>query len=160
MRSRQLALAAAILGLVAAGAVAQQQPGQMRGRGPMMGGGMMGQGPMMGGGMMMGGGPAQFVEGRIAFLRAELGITSDQEGAWDAYEAALRQSAQQMQAWHDQMNDGAAMPDSLPERLAMMETMMASRLESLRIVSEATGPLYDALTDDQKAIADSLMGMM
>src|SRR5262245_63948753 len=57
--------------------------------------GMMGMMRMMG---MMGPGMATIdrVEGRIAFLRAELKITEAQAGAWDAFAAALRTNAQKL----------------------------------------------------------------
>jgi hypothetical protein len=115
-------LAAALAGLAWPVAAQQQQgqPGQMMGQGPMMmrpemmhdpgmGPGMMMQMPMMQGmgpGSMMGmgpmmGGPGQHIEGRIAFLKAELGSTPEQEQAWNAYAEALRGSASSMQAMHD-----------------------------------------------------------
>ena len=49
------------------------------GRGMMMGMGMMNPAMM---GMMMGG-PA--VQGRLAYMKAELGITDAQTAAWDGY---------------------------------------------------------------------------
>lgn len=49
----------------------------------------------------------------------------------------------------------------LPQRLELHERMMASHLEALRRVRAAAGPLYAALDDRQKRIADTLMmGMM
>src|SRR5262245_49074114 len=73
------------------------------GSGSMMGHGMMGDGQsMMGGhgmmgGMGTGGGPASMcgrmtshIEGRLAFLKAELNITPEQEALWNAYASAAR----------------------------------------------------------------------
>ena len=88
------------------------------GYGPMMGGwrgGMMGYGGMgpgmmyqggMGPGMMGQGGfgpgmcaaMASHVDGRLAYLKAELKITDAQEPLWKAYAAASRDNAQGMQA--------------------------------------------------------------
>lgn len=129
---------------------------------PMMRGGMMGPG-MMGPGMM-----GQHVEGRIAFLRAELGITAAQEAQWNAFAEALRSSAQAMADMHQQtmpmmMSMMQAGPQAvpLPQRLELHERMMASHLEALRRFRGAAGPLYSALDDRQKRIADGLiMGMM
>lgn len=131
----------------------------------MMGPGMMGYGmPMMGPGMMMG----QHIEGRIAFLRAELGITAAQEAQWNAFAEALRASARAMADMHGQMMpmmmpmmQGGPQAVPLTQRLELHERMMASHLEALRRVRAAAGPLYAALDDRQKRIADSLtMGMM
>ena len=48
----------------------------------MMGGDMRG---MMAGCPMMGDGMSTHAEGRVAFLRAELGIIEAQKPVWDAY---------------------------------------------------------------------------
>ena len=63
---------------------------------------MMGR-PRMMGGMGMGGGPAAMcgrmtshVEGRIAFLKAELKITPEQEALWNDYANAVRDNAKAM----------------------------------------------------------------
>ena len=37
--------------------------------------------------------PGQFVDGRIAFLKAELNITSAQEAQWQQVETAMRENA-------------------------------------------------------------------
>jgi hypothetical protein len=118
---------------------------------------------MMGYGMM-----GQHVEGRIAFLRAELGITAAQEAPWNAFAEALRGSAQAMADMHQQMvpmmmpmMQAGPQAVPLPQRLELHERMMASHLEALRRFSAAAGPLYAALDDRQKRIADGLiMGMM
>ena len=128
-----------------------------QGQGMMMGQGMM-QGGMMGGGMM-GAGPARFVEGRIAFLEAELSPTDDQRPLFDAYAEALRAQAQSMQAMHDQMMSGER-PATYPERLEFMEQAMAARSESLAVLREAVTPLYESLDDTQREVFDELMGMM
>jgi hypothetical protein len=120
--------------------------------------------PMMQGmrsGMMMGG-PGQHIEGRIAFLKTELGITPEQEEVWSAYADALRQAATSMQGMHDQMMSGG-MPSTMPERMQWHDQMMSSRLEALKALRAAAVPLYNALSPEQKQTADALMmgmGMM
>jgi hypothetical protein len=169
-------LTAALAGLAWPVAAQQQgQPGRMMGQGSMMtepgmmhGPGMMMQMPMMQGmgpggmGPMMGG-PGQHIEGRIAFLKAELGITPEQEQVWSTYADALRASASSMQGMHDQMMSGGGMPATLPERMQWHEQMMSSRLEALKTIQAAAVPLYNALKPEQKQTADTLMmgmGMM
>ena len=53
---------------------------------------------MMGNCPMMGGGAAAHVEGRIAFLKAELAITDQQKNAWEAYAAAIKKNLEDMQS--------------------------------------------------------------
>lgn len=88
MRMRMMAVTAMCLALatpvLALSALAQQADSGMMGYG-------YGNMPMMG---MMNGG--QHVEGRLAFLKTELKITSAQEAVWDDYAKALRTNAQQM----------------------------------------------------------------
>ncbi len=138
------------------GMMGGDQGGPM-GPGTMMGG-RMGHGPMMGMRGMMGD-PSERIEGRLAFLRAELGITAEQEDEWDAFAEAARASAAAMGGMHATMMSMQG-PPPLPERLSMMEDMMTARLEALRGMREAVGPLYEALSPEQRETADSLMGMM
>lgn len=123
---------------------------------PMMRQMMMGQQ----GGMGL---PHEHVEGRIAFLKAELRITEAQAPQWAALADALRASAKAHQAVHEQMTTGG-MPSSWPERLAVHQKALSARLDALKIIEAAAKPLYAVLTDEQKKVADQLlsgpMGMM
>jgi len=106
--------------------------GQQDGRSGMTGPGMM---PMMRQ-MMMGqygamGLPFEHVEGRIAFLKAELRITEAQAGPWNAFANTLRSNAKAHQAVHEQMTKGG-MPSSWPDRLAAQQTMLGMRLDAVR----------------------------
>ena len=139
------------------------------GSGSMMHGrGMMGSwhgddgGAMMGGRGMMGGGPAQYIDGRIAFLRTELAITEEQKPLFDSYANALRQSANSMQAMHERMWS-RDVPATAPGRLQWHIDEMAQRLAALQALKDVVEPLYEALSEQQKAVADELlspMGMM
>ena len=107
--------------------------------------------------MMMGqNGMAGHVEGRIAFLKAELKITDAQQPLWNTVADAMRANAKRMPV----MANGMPMMGSaatLPERLAAHETMMAAHLDGLRKFKAAVEPLYAALAADQKKTADTLM---
>ena len=168
------------------GAITQQQPAQpaapQAGRtGPgMMGGnmmgGMMGQGqagpagmmPMMN--MMMGmQSGAEHVEGRLAFIRAELKITDAQTPQWTAFAEAVRRNAGSMaEMGKSMMGGGQGAPATLPERLAREDKLVAAHLAALKKAEEAVTQLYGVLTDDQKKVADTIvvgpmgmpMGMM
>ena len=140
--------------------------GPSMGWGPGMGWGGMSDwgrptGPMMGRGQGRGmmGGPAQFIDGRIAFLRAELQITEEQEELFDAYAEAIKSAAEGMRPMHRRMWSGDY-PETLPERLQLRIDEMSARLAAMEAVKEAAGPLYDALSDEQKEVADTIMGPM
>jgi hypothetical protein len=53
------------------------------------------------------------------------------------------------------MRDG--MPTAAPARGQVMVQIMSARLDSMKSMLAAGQALYDALTDDQKKIADALM---
>jgi hypothetical protein len=144
-------------------------PGMM---GPgMMGPGMMGPG-MMGSGMMermMGNGQADMMagchiasggaihtEGRIAFLRAELGITDPQKAVWDAYAAQIKknlQSMQDMQKMMAEMMDAKSPLERIDARIAVMD----KRAQALKEIKPDLATLYAALSADQKGKADKIL---
>ena len=153
-------------------AMGQQQQGMMGGMNMMnMMGNMRDMMRMMG--MMergMGGmATIDRVEGRIAFLRAELKITDAQANAWNAFADALRTNAQKLAAVRPAMmmpQPGSGAPQSLADRLDAQERWLVARLEGTRAIKAAFAPIYGVLSDDQKKTANELlaphmgMGMM
>ena len=140
----------------------QQMPmmGHGMGQGMMghMGMGMMGTGMqgMMGPGMMMDFGP--MMEGRLAYMKAELGVTETQTAAWDDYASAVRARGKTMQAMHTEMVKALEAGSAL-QRLDAHTKAMESMVESLKALRPVTEALYKVLTDDQKKKADLLLGM-
>jgi len=131
----------------------------------MMADGMGGKPPMMAG--MMGGGgammPPGHIEGRIAFLKAELAITDAQAPQWDSYAATMRTNSKGMQDAMAKMMQ-AGMPTTAPGRADAMIQMMTARLDGMKSSAEADKALYAVLTGSQRKVADDLMpgpmGMM
>jgi hypothetical protein len=135
-------------------------PGMMYGQG--YGPGMMGNyGPgMMGGCPMMGtttdGQVSTFAEGRIAFLKAELGITDAQKSEWDAYAEKIKGNLQNMQGMWQTMKtvfDAKTPADRLDAQIAAMD----SRLAALKEIKPALSKLYAALSAEQKKKADEVL---
>jgi hypothetical protein len=169
-----LVIATALMGT----ATAQNQPAQQGGTNPgaMMGPGMMGPGMMGydgGAGMMHWGASgsamcsamAGHIDGRLAYVKAELKITDAQESLWNSYAAAARDSANTMVArCMTMMSRHSGSTVSLPDRLDQNEQLMAAQLDALRATNKALKPLYAALSESQKQTADQLfwgpMGMM
>ena len=116
--------------------------------------GMVGMMPMM----EMG----EHVEGRIAFLRIELKIADAQLPQWNAFADALRANAKRMTEMRNTMMHGGMMGQngasmSAPDRFDRMERMMTAMLDAVKATKSALGPLYAALSDDQKKAADQLI---
>jgi LTXXQ motif family protein len=160
--------AVAFAALVATLPVAAQPAPKGHGHGsqtpPRMGGGMMGmmdQGGMRGMMEMMGMMGAAHIEGRIAFLKAELKITDAQMPQWTTFADALRANAKRMSEMRDAMMQGGMHGGdssmSALDRLDRMEKMMTTMAESVKATKAALAPLYAVLTDDQKKIADQLI---
>jgi hypothetical protein len=123
----------------------------------MMGQGMMGQG-MMGQGMMGQGKLGAMAAGRLAYLKSELNITDAQADAWNGYVDAVNGRVSKLSDLRQRMmatlRTGSAV-ERRDARIAGMEAM----LESLKAVNPAIQSLYMVLTDEQKKIADQLIGM-
>ncbi len=117
---------------------------------------MHGQGGMAGVGMP-GMGMTDHIEGRIAFLHAELKITAEQETLWTAFTDALRQSASggTPPAGH---GDEASTGGGIAASLRAQQSALEARLASVKTLSAALDPLYAALGADQKKLADELIG--
>jgi hypothetical protein len=100
---------------------------------------------------------ANQIEGRLAYIRAELKITEAQESLWSAYAAAARDNANAMRA-HCTITmgrrSGAAV--TLPDRHDQHEQLMAAQLDAVRAMDKLLKPLYVALSDSQKQSADQL----
>jgi hypothetical protein len=119
----------------------------------MMGRGMMGQG--MGPGMMMGSGP--MVEGRLAYLKAELAISDAQAALWDGYVSAVKARATTMQDMHNSMMQVMQAGNAVA-RLQAHTQAMQSMVDSMKALLPPTEALYAALSDEQKKKADLLLG--
>jgi hypothetical protein len=147
----------------AGGAAGASQGAGMSG---MMGGMMAGMGHGgAGGGASHGGGMAgmmqhmmcgftEHLEGRLAYLKAELKLTEQQVSAWNNFAEAWRAAAQKASAKCAATDDR---PDhSKPpvlHKLEMMEKHMADHLDIVRAQKAAIEPLFTALSDEQKKIA-------
>ena len=156
------------------------------GRGGMMGqGGMMGRGGMMGqdmGGQDMSGCPMMgdmmgfgirgmkqgmghgammhsvpMMEGRLAYIKADLEIADAQMAAWDAYANAVRARHATMEGMRAEMMQAKESGSAL-QRLDARIKAMESKLDSLKALKPVTEGLYAVLSDEQKKKADQLLG--
>jgi uncharacterized small protein (DUF1192 family) len=140
------------------------QPAPPAAQQEMMGGGMpmmMNMMRMMAtmGSDMAGMGAIDHIEGRIAFLRAEIKITEAQTSTWSAYADALRANAKRLGELRASMmqQSSAAPAASLTARLDLHERWLLARLEGVRSMKAALANLYGMLSDEQKKAADELL---
>ena len=99
------------------------------------------------------------IVGRIAFLKAELGITPAQEALWKPVAAAMRENA--VARRHLRRDFHAARADKNLDaiaRLTLREKAAEIHATSLRRFSSAFNPLYAGLSPKQKHVAYVLFG--
>jgi Spy/CpxP family protein refolding chaperone len=101
--------------------------------------------------------PGQLVDGRIAFLKAELKITAAQESQWQQFAAVMRQNAQSL----DQVIAGArehrGAPINAVDRMEMRAQFSKVRAENEARLLSAFRPLYTSLSPEQQQVANQLM---
>ena len=166
-RLRTLAFIVPLVAAVASPSLAQSA-GEMPMMGMMGGGclmmqdmadqGMMGQNAMGQNMMARGmGNMAAMIEGRLAYLKSALGITQEQEPVWISYVDQVKSQVAAMQGMHQNMIEvmqkGSAV-DRMDARIGAMEAM----LDAMKAMKPATEKLYAGLKDEQKKIADQLIG--
>ncbi len=144
--------------------------GMMKGMQNMMNSMGMMQSMGMMGSCMGGMATIDHVEGRIAFLRAELKITDAQASAWNGFAGALRANAKKLAEVRTSMmaQPADAQPKALTiaDRLDRQEQWLEARLDGTRAMKSAFAKLNETLSDDQKKAANDLlvphmgMGMM
>ncbi len=152
----------AVVAALGFSSLAIAHPGGM-GMGPGMGSGMgpgMGMGPM--GGMsgpraMMMADPGAMVEKHLADTKAELKITTQQEGAWQAFANKATQQAADMQAMRGRMQQ---MHGTAPDLMSQRTEAMKSRVGQMESMTAALRDLYAVLSPEQKALADKQFSMM
>lgn len=153
-RNTTLALAVALV-LGAGTALAQPPYGGMGGGGPGAGPCAEQAGPMAGqwgGPGKHRGDPGARMTQRLENLKAELGLSAEQQPAWTAFANAVNEQIAAMQAHRAQMREQAAV--TAPERMKSRIAFMQERAASMGKVQQAFEELYAKLTPEQKAKAD------
>ena len=95
------------------------------------------------------------VEGRIAFLKAELAITDAQADTWNDFADALRAYSAALKP--AQMAGMDTMAPDLVARLDQSEKRLSAELDGVRGLKAALAPLWEVLTDDQRSTATALL---
>jgi hypothetical protein len=132
-------------------------PGQM-GHGRMMGG-MMGGGMMMGDCPVMGRQNAAMPADRFNDMKTQLAITDAQQSAWNAYTDKVTKNWESMGTMRDHMQKMQTAKSPV-ERLDAHITMMETRLSRMKELKPLLQALYDSLSADQKAKADTSLSPM
>ena len=118
---------------------------------------MAGPGAMDGGmmPMMMGSGVGH-TEGRLAYIKVELKITDIQMPQWNAFADAVRANVAAMAELRRSMASDQKAGAGLPERLALEDKLLSAHYTAIKKNHASLIKLYDALSSEQKKLADGI----
>ena len=101
--------------------------------------------------------PGQLVDGRIAFLKAELKITPAQEAQWQQVATAMRENANALDRAIGTAREERGTMDAV-RRLTLREQFAKVRAENNDRLLTAFKPLYASLSPEQQQTANELVG--
>jgi len=113
---------------------------------------------------------ASLLDGRVAMIKASLKLTPEQLGLWEPVEARMRADftarRQMREEWRKLRAERRSMSreerraarKALPDRIDRSSQRLAERAERLKAYAEVLRPFYAALSDDQKAVANIVLG--
>jgi hypothetical protein len=100
--------------------------------------------------------PGQLVDGRIAFLKAELKITTGQEAQWQKVEAAMHENAEALDRTITATQSRRAVADAV-EQLEIRAQFAKVRADNDARLLTAFKPLYASLSPEQQRMATALL---
>jgi hypothetical protein len=95
-----------------------------------------------------------YMEDYLTFLRNTLRISDAQRPLWNRFEDTLRQNMRARAAERPVPRDPRAGPLPLPDRLDQRRARLDAERAHLAATEAALRPLYAALTEEQRRIAD------
>src|SRR5690348_10459354 len=101
--------------------------------------------------------PGQLVDGRIAFLKAELKITPAQETQWQQVAAAMRINASSLDQAITTARQNRGTMDAV-QRLEAREQFAKLHADNDARLLAAFKPLYASLSPEQQQMANELVG--
>ena len=113
---------------------------------------------------------ASLQDGRIAMIKTSLKLTPEQAKLWEPVEAQLRADfASRQQAREERRQKRAerrgmsreerrAARSALPDRIDRSSERLTKRAERLKSYAEVLRTFYTSLSDDQKAVANIVLG--
>jgi LTXXQ motif family protein len=99
---------------------------------------------------------ARLQDGRFAMIKETLKLNDAQRKLWEPVEAHMRSTfaeRQQVREERRQVQKQNTTAPSLPERLDRASERMAKRAAQMKAFAEVFKPFYDALDEEQKALA-------
>ena len=96
-------------------------------------------------------------EKHLGELKTALKLTKEQEPAWQTFSDQVKAQAKSMTSMHDKKKEGMKdMPQSAPEKMAMMSSMMKDRAQNMSTMADNVKTFYATLTPEQKVAFDKM----
>ncbi len=120
--------------------------------------------PMQGARMHDGRLPSERVEARLAHVKTALRITVPQEVLWNAFADTLRRQAAERDQWVLAMRERIAQGQQMqkPDAITRIERQQQRLVAAHARLGERLAvqkPLYEALSAEQRAVADELLAL-
>jgi hypothetical protein len=104
---------------------------------------------------------ARLLDGRLAMVKEALKLDAAQLRLWAPVEAQLRDAfvaRQKARAERQERRQQRAERPSLPDRLDRASQRLTERAEHAKALAAALKPFYASLSDEQKAVANVVLG--
>ena len=113
---------------------------------------------------------ASLLDGRVAMIKAALKLTPEQLKLWEPVETKMRADFTDRQKLRDQWRqkraerrdmsreERRASREALPDRMDRSSQRLVQRAERMKASAETLRPFYASLSDDQKAVANIVLG--
>jgi len=99
--------------------------------------------------------PPELIEKRIAHLRGQMKITAPLEAAWNDFAQVMRDNSNRMNAligkWRKDIEKKTAL-----EKLKLHEEIAEEQAQAMRKLVTSFETLYNAMSEEQKKIADKV----
>ena len=102
--------------------------------------------------------PGRHIEGRIAYLKAELKITDAQQPQFDALANVMRDNAKAMHDAFQTLRGDRSQPQTALSRMEARAKFAQLRADGDAKMLAAFRPLYQAMSPDQQKAADEMLG--
>jgi len=102
--------------------------------------------------------PGRHIEGRIAYLKAELKITDAQQPQFDAVAKVMRDNAKSMHDAFESLRGDRSQPRTALSRLEARAKFAQLRADGDAKMLAVFRPLYQAMSPDQQKAADEMLG--
>jgi protein CpxP len=96
-------------------------------------------------------------EKHLSELKAKLNLTKDQDPAWSVFSDQVTAQAKNMASMQEDMKkDMQNMPQTAPERMALMANKMKDRAQHMATMTDTVKAFYNTLTPEQKTMFDKM----